>query len=1089
MRIEQLHLENLASLRGAWSIDFTDPAYQDNGIFVIAGATGSGKSTLLDGICLALYGQTPRGGSGKGAAQIISKQANSGFAEVVFKLNGERYSARWSCKPVKKRDGTKDIKEEMVLNRLTQAGGEGVPIETQKSKVLAKIEELTGMNFSQFTQSMLLAQGSFAQFLQAKTEERSALLARITDTAIYSELSQKVFNDHKVLAEQHKALHQKMTDLTANLPANSALLPDEIAKSDKALVKLTTAVGVANQKRQQLETLLNLIEDEQPLKEALATAESAITAHEPVRATQSQLEMLTKAGAFNHWQEVLRTQTEAEEHQSQLKTIGEQSQKLAQQHKEALQTASDKRAVATEFSAHVQEQEPQLQARLKLESARTHEQKRLTDLTKTHDDLARQLAQAQAQEKKMHDAEYAERMNIALLPKEEEVKGRINALDAEKNAILATLDGEKSASIEKQKETLKKHQEMAFALPALQAKMADVQAKQADELKEQVKLKKDIDAVTATLTDKQKIYELNQRLHFYTADRAELVAGQPCPLCGATEHPFADVPANEQTRNLKELERLIKTLSAELRSHELDLLSCEHRQTTLHQELTCAQSEHTQALAELSRLTDTLSHDFGIVADYEQALAEVLALQEAQTKALQGLTELDQELTKLRKIEENRNALKTACDDHQRMAQQHTNRAAELTEQLTQQSGEVKAQRTALEQLTAQIEHLLPGITDAEKELTFFKKQSEVLQKAVTDTEKMANNAQLCLAEVHTRHDELTKTLAKLTADHTEATAQTRAAYLSCGIANQQEFLALQAVRESLPALQQKSAELATNVKLAQQRLTDNHTQKQTEQTALNALLKDELVGNFDAALLADFATQWAAVQEQHNAETRNNERLKIQLQAREQIGMELESLAQAIETSKKELHLWEQMNALIGSADGKKFNLFAGAITFDRIIAAANGYLQGTDALDGINDRYVLQRDEKIEQPTIVVIDTYQANEVRAISTLSGGETFVVSLALALGLTQSASSRVQVESLFLDEGFGTLDEETLQVVLEALMQLQTSGKMIGIISHVEALKERIPTRIQLHRIDEGHSRIEGPAVSNKLKAKDLELI
>jgi exonuclease SbcC len=133
---------------------------------------------------------------------------------------------------------------------------------------------------------------------------------------------------------------------------------------------------------------------------------------------------------------------------------------------------------------------------------------------------------------------------------------------------------------------------------------------------------------------------------------------------------------------------------------------------------------------------------------------------------------------------------------------------------------------------------------------------------------------------------------------------------------------------------------------------------------------------------------------------------------------------------------------------------------------------------LQKMSDRYLLIRNEDIPLE-LNVIDNYQAGEVRSTKNLSGGESFIVSLALALGLSHMSSRNVRVDSLFLDEGFGTLDEETLDTSLETLSGLREDGKLIGVISHVPALKERISTQIQIKPLSGGKSAISGPGCSN----------
>ena len=148
-------------------------------------------------------------------------------------------------------------------------------------------------------------------------------------------------------------------------------------------------------------------------------------------------------------------------------------------------------------------------------------------------------------------------------------------------------------------------------------------------------------------------------------------------------------------------------------------------------------------------------------------------------------------------------------------------------------------------------------------------------------------------------------------------------------------------------------------------------------------------------------------------------------------------------------------MHSLIGSASGDKFRRFAQGLTLDNLVRLAN------QQLDRLHGRYQLTRNTK-DSLGLSVLDTWQGDVVRDTKTLSGGESFLVSLALALALSDLVSFKTSIDSLFLDEGFGTLDAETLDVALDALDNLNASGKMIGVISHIEAMKERIPTQLKV---------------------------
>ena len=176
----------------------------------------------------------------------------------------------------------------------------------------------------------------------------------------------------------------------------------------------------------------------------------------------------------------------------------------------------------------------------------------------------------------------------------------------------------------------------------------------------------------------------------------------------------------------------------------------------------------------------------------------------------------------------------------------------------------------------------------------------------------------------------------------------------------------------------------------------------------------------------------------------------------------------QELEEKKEKFKVWVKLQEMIGSADGNKFAKFAQGITLDQLINLANNHLSL------LSSRYELQR--SVEQKQILeidVCDSFQGNTIRPVSTLSGGESFIVSLSLALGLSELASQKIAIDSLFLDEGFGTLDEDSLETALNALNLLQSSGKMVGVISHVEALKERIPLQIKVVPKGDGTSFVE----------------
>jgi len=329
----------------------------------------------------------------------------------------------------------------------------------------------------------------------------------------------------------------------------------------------------------------------------------------------------------------------------------------------------------------------------------------------------------------------------------------------------------------------------------------------------------------------------------------------------------------------------------------------------------------------------------------------------------------------------------------------------------------------------------------------------DLLQKECIDIEKKVTASQTLLNRLQTESNSRKVTI-------TNQKHLFQQAILTSAFSDSQEFLDAR-----LP-----DSELDTLQKL--------HDTLQRKKTELQALLKDK-----ELTLQLEKEKQLCSIPvEELNRELEQLEKQHLALQekiitAKEQLKTNntnkdnIKEQLTAIEFQKKIAGRWNRLHMLIGSADGKKFRNFAQGLTFEMMVLHANKHLQK------MNDRYILIRDHT-HPLDLNVMDMYQADEIRSTKNLSGGESFLVSLALALGLSKMASQNVRVDSLFLDEGFGTLDEEALESALETLAGLRDENKLIGIISHVAALKERIPLQIEIIPGNRGTSSIKGPGVT-----------
>ena len=247
------------------------------------------------------------------------------------------------------------------------------------------------------------------------------------------------------------------------------------------------------------------------------------------------------------------------------------------------------------------------------------------------------------------------------------------------------------------------------------------------------------------------------------------------------------------------------------------------------------------------------------------------------------------------------------------------------------------------------------------------------------------------------------------------------------------------------------------------------------EELAKSAALAQEkialLTAKIDPALeLTALLGEIAALRETMNNLSAAKGRLQGLIETDDAQKKRLADKLEAIRSQEKKLGVWTQLNALIGSADGKRYRTFVQSMTFETLLHHANR------ALAKISQRYILKKDAT-EPLKLNVIDTFQGGVERSADNLSGGESFLVSLSLALGLSEMASRNVRVESLFLDEGFGSLDPDTLEDAMNALAALQSEGKMIGIISHVGEVRERIATLIDVTPVSGGRSELSGPGV------------
>ncbi|PAT31527.1 hypothetical protein CLI92_12880 [Vandammella animalimorsus] len=558
---------------------------------------------------------------------------------------------------------------------------------------------------------------------------------------------------------------------------------------------------------------------------------------------------------------------------------------------------------------------------------------------------------------------------------------------------------------------------------------------------------------------------LAQALHAAQAEQAAQCQASAQRLAEAEElaqaiaHSHAQL---EQQRQAADLAIQASHAAAEQLAKAQHAL--QQRQQALHN-LQAAQAAQRQALRQaLQSLPDQHALPCWAAAPHPAAQDHTEALADADEVDQQNLQALLQALEQRRAqwllLQQQHGALQQQLAAlAQRIAQQ-AQHAEQLQAQWAEQRNQCQALQQATEQLQAQRQALF-GTQDPTAQAERLQADCQAAAQALQQAQRHWRQAQAAQLEHQSRCQALQQAQAdrapQLLAQAAEFAAQLQAR----GFADEAAYRAATLP----PAQRQQLTQQAEQLRIEQARLHSQQQALQAQRSALQAERPDE------PPPLPSLQQAQAELAAQQRQALEALGTLKSRLAEQQRLADQQQAQRQAIEAQQRECLRWEALHALIGSADGKKYRHFVQGLSLAMVVAQANRQLQK------MSGRYLLVCDPA--QPLeLNVIDNDQAGLVRTTKNLSGGESFIVSLALALGLSHMASQNVRVDALFLDEGFGTLDDEALETALDTLASLRLEGKLIGVISHVPALKERIATQIVLTPLPGGHSRLSGPGCS-----------
>lgn len=986
MKILAIRGRNLASLEGDFEIDFTVEPLLSAGIFAISGPTGAGKSTLLDTMCLALFARTPRTDQAKennvklqdvsneqlsqsDPRFLLRRGTSSGFAEVDFMaLNGHRYRTRWSVARARDKENGRLQNPRLALYNLDKEEEE----QGTRSDLQARIIDLIGLTFEQFTRSVLLAQNDFSTFLKAEQGEKASLLEKLTGTELYSAISRQIFERNARAKEAFDLIQTRIQGIELLTDEEENDLRTRLAGTEKELQRVEKAKA-----------------EQQALQEAVRSIEQQIT----IRQRQQK----EAADKLVHATELLTVARHEYE-----KGVEEQQQSEAR-FKSIQQEILQARKLDIQLDAAIRDL--------------SHSEQQLKNVTLRKGEAEKKYQAAVL--RRRQGAEEIARLTAwrERYKKKERIAEQLSALLLHLDAASATRSGMEAAV--RSIETLR--QEMA----ALNKQLSDLQQTSAN--KQQAlkraeadyrNLEEELKAVDAPALDKQ-IEKLRQEREQLLIEQVRLEAsgnikdlrgrlqdGQPCPVCGSTHHPFANqvpvAPVSALTLQLQDLSNKKETYVA----HTRHLTRLQQQLLQLHKELADSEAACKEMAGKQQLAASRQEREEAIVKEQSTLLTQSLSAADL----LFGNSEWQKAWL------QNPETFRKTLTDFAR--QWHEN-----TEKLHQLERQESAQKAECESLAS----FLPSLEkQAEESGQLHEKNRAAFSSLQAERKKLLNgrSADSVEQEYIRRMEELKERLKKLSATQTEQS----------GIADQIRGIADQIAKD----LTEASADLLRR-KAALDKWTADYL--------------DSSGGEPLEVILSRY--------------TQEKTELAFRLRTQTENKAKVSGLQEELNVRRTESERWAKLNELAGSADGAKFRRIAQGYTLDILLNYANVQLRE------LTRRYRLERVP--ETLALQVIDRDMCDEVRTVHSLSGGESFLVSLALALGLSSLSSNRMRVESLFIDEGFGSLDAETLRVAMDALESLRTQGRKIGVISHVQEMTERIPVRVRVSRVGNGKSvvRIE----------------
>lgn len=1133
MKLQKLTIKNLASIEDA-VIDFENGPLSEESLFLICGETGAGKTTLLDAICLSLYNETPRMERAENekyrdvgqafsskkeevaindSRQLMRRNTNEAWTELEFTGSNEiPYTAKWYvARAHRKASGAIQDTKWTLENRKT-----GIQL-TKKNEIKAEIQIAVGLTFEQFCRTTLLAQGDFTKFLQSKESEKSDILEKLTGTGIYSEIGAGIYAITKEKRMDYENQSRKLEGI-------HILSDEEIAEIDGAMAALNTEINETTRqkntavlKRDWLKRHTELVFSQENQQKAWE-AKKELLQSDDFRQKELLIKAWNNTADARNWSSALKQQQHQQESNiQQTENLKADFIRLSSGCiwlQENMKEQQDKLVLAGEY----------LQTHAPLLPMFEQSQSIIADLNailSAHSRIAvyeKQITELTRQQPILEQERMDKENDFNLKDKENQTKQQeIDQLNVQLESMNRNALQEKKNVLETTRENLQKARN---SLVVLQEKQAALDMAQENEKSLDKKLqtcKSRYVALKAGFNIRKKAYDDIKTLYDKQKEaveewakeaRARLSVGDTCPVCGqeikslCKDEDFQSVLApirqslEVKEKEYKETEQALNANQTEGRTYEEMMANSRLATEKAQKGYDIARTE-AQEKCSRCRIPNT-SDNTGevlekLILENKQDLENVnVKLNEVQTlannisrlqhrkdeyqKAVETARKVfdtaDKSLTKLKNDIANKHSLRESEKNiiHTTLERvtplilwkewqtEWSNSPTAFIERLQKSAGhyklaqerqaELKATLSLIDKELDSISATRKIICDAFSEWKNLpieeKMEIKNLGLAWNTLNSQVGGLKQNLLSARKNIDELQTNLATFYASHPDID-EARIIALSTYSGEQIEHL-----RNGLQKLKEEEVAAQTAFKLTTGQL-EEHLSKKPE------IEEDETFENLNSLITIS--------DEKIAAGTQTALRLKIQLEEN------MKNIARIKDEKKRadelrEVYLkWDRLCHHFGDEKGKNFRNIAQSFVLKELLSGANFYLQR------LTDRYELEC--QAGSLTILLRDFYQGGAARPACTLSGGESFLVSLSLALGLSSLSRQSLSVDTLFIDEGFGTLSSDYLNTVMDTLEKLhQMGGKKVGIISHVEGLRERIKTQIQVKRVDNSRSEI-----------------